>query len=56
MSEKGSDEENQKNEEQGEDEQEEQIIEKIRKRYKHLPFTELDYKTRDPIEEYQIIK
>jgi len=28
----------------------------VRKRYRHLPFTELDYKTRDPIEEYKIIK
>ena len=30
--------------------------EKERKRYKHIPFTELDYAMRDPIEEYQIIK
>ena len=52
MSEKGSEDENQKNEEGGEDEQEEQVIEKVRKRYKHLPFSELDFKDRNPIEEY----
>lgn len=30
--------------------------EKIRRKYKHLPFTEKDYNLRDPIEEYRIIK
>lgn len=30
--------------------------EKIRKKYRHLPWTELDYQKRDPIEEYKIIK
>jgi len=54
-SEKGSDEEN-KNEEQGEDEVEEIVVEKVRKRFRHLPFSELDYKTRDPVEEYKIIR
>jgi adenylate kinase len=29
---------------------------KVRKRYKHLPFSEKDYGLRDPIEEYKIIK
>ena len=29
---------------------------KIRRKYKHLPFSELDYGLRDPIEEYKIIK
>ena len=29
---------------------------KIRRRFKHLPFTEKDYAMRDPIEEYKIIK
>lgn len=29
---------------------------KIRKKYKHLAFSEKDYAMRDPIEEYQIIK
>jgi adenylate kinase len=32
------------------------IKQKIRRKYKHLPFTERDYKMRDPIEEYRIIK
>lgn len=30
--------------------------EKIRKKFKHIAFTEKDYKLRDPIEEYRIIK
>jgi hypothetical protein len=29
---------------------------KVRKRYKHLPFSEKDYGLRNPIEEYKIIK
>jgi len=29
---------------------------KIRKKFKHLPFSEKDYAMRDPIEEYKIIK
>jgi adenylate kinase len=29
---------------------------KDRKNYEHLPFTELDYALRNPIEEYQVIK
>lgn len=29
---------------------------KIRRKYKHLAFTERDYKMRDPVEEYRIIK
>jgi adenylate kinase len=39
--------------------EEEEVIEppkKERKRYKHLPYTELDYQKRSPISEYQIIK
>jgi len=29
---------------------------KIRRKYRHLAFSERDYKMRDPIEEYRIIK
>ena len=29
---------------------------KLRRKYKHLPFSETDYAMRDPIEEYRIIK
>lgn len=36
--------------------EEEEVPEKIRKRYKHLAFTELDFKMRNPIEEYKIVK
>jgi adenylate kinase len=45
--------------EEGPPEVVEEVVEppkKERKRYKHLPYTELDYQKRSPITEYQIIK
>lgn len=31
-------------------------VQKIRRKFKHVPFTDKDFKMRDPIEEYRIIK
>ena len=44
--------------EEGEKKEEvpEEAPKKIRRKYKHLPFSEKDYAMRDPIEEYKIIK
>jgi len=47
--------------EDGEEKPEEEPVEeapkpKIRRKFKHLPFTEKDYAMRDPVEEYKIIK
>ena len=50
--------------EEGEDGEEKPVEEpveeapkpKIRRKFKHLPFTEKDFALRDPIEEYKIIK
>jgi hypothetical protein len=46
--------------EEGEEKVKEEVVEvekpKIRKRYKHLPFSEKDFAMRNPIDEYKIIK
>lgn len=41
-----------------EEKPEPEVVEKpkLRKKYKHLPFSEKDYAMRDPVEEYKIIK